>query len=90
MRLVKSVLVAGALLAAPLAAQENNAAAIAPANEVVAADTNAEANMPEAAPAPEAAAPEAPAPAPAKRGLPWGAIGLLGLIGLLGVRKVKA
>lgn len=97
MTLTKSLFLAVALLVAtPIAAQDNSAAndatAVTATNEATASDMNADAIMPQVAPATEAASQGAapPPPLPAKRSFPWGVIGLLGLIGLLGVRKVKS
>ena len=94
-------LAATALIATPAAAQNNasdaNAAAVPADNTMAANDMNAMNGMTAApAPAPDmnaglAAPPEetapAPAPEPARRGFPWGVIGLVGLVGLLGRRR---
>ena len=96
MRFSTIIMIAGTLTAAtPALAQnatypEENADA-AVANDVVANDVSADANLAvtdtAAAPAP-APAETAPPPAqPASRGLPWGLLGLLGLVGLLGRRN---
>lgn len=97
MRLLRSMICAGALfLAAPALAQDNNAA---PANvaaingpEVNAATAPSNAGQNLAEPTPSVAPPAdngTTAPATGHAGFPWGVLGLLGLIGLFGVRKVK-
>ncbi len=97
MRFSTIVLIAGTMTAAAPALAQNNAAE--PATNAEATATNATttnemnvATMNEmAAPPAETTAPAAPAPAPApapaKRGFPWGVLGLLGLIGLFGQRN---
>jgi hypothetical protein len=95
MRLSHCLILVGALsIAVPAVAQDNAAAPVNVADNMV-VDANAAA--PAAAPTTTTATTEtqettssaAPAPAPAQRGFPWGVLGILGLIGLFGVRKVK-
>jgi MYXO-CTERM domain-containing protein len=85
------LMIGAALVAAPAAAQDNNAAmsnttGVMPtsvSNEA-AVDTNVEAPPP----ATDTAVPAEPAaPAPAKKSFPWGVLGLLGLVGLFGKRR---
>ena len=93
MRFSTIVMIAGTLTAATPAVAQNATypeenADTALANDVVANDVSADANLAvtdtAAAPAP---APAETAPKPASRGLPWGLLGLLGLVGLLGRRN---
>ena len=96
MRFSTILMIAGTLTAAaPALAQnatypeENADTAVAGANDVAAADADANLAVADTAAAP-AAPPEeaAPAPAaPAGRSFPWGLLGLVGLVGLFGRRN---
>ena len=89
MRLFHVAAVATILIAGPVAAQDNNAAAVS--NETVTenvttTDINATGVPAPEATAPATAAPATPAPKPAPN-FPWGVLGLLGLIGLFGRKR---
>ena len=85
------LMIGAALVAAPAAAQDNNAAT-ANATEVTSTNMGNEAvvdtNVEVPAPATDTAVPAEPAaPAPPNKSFPWGVLGLLGLVGLFGKRR---
>ncbi len=85
------LMIGAALVAAPAAAQDynaatNNTAEVTSANMANQAVVDANVEAPPAA-TDTAVPPQPAAPAPARKSFPWGVLGLLGLVGLFGKRR---